>query len=217
MFSRIKKTFNCFLRNTKTLFDKCLYRYINPNTTKYWDNKLSKYDAFWRNENYYHILDLFPKNESFSVFDLGCAIGDGCELLKENFPKAKIVGADISRIGIIKATNKSKVIQYIVYDVLRKPIPSVYDYITIIETLEHFDDPFFIVDKCLKHVKKSLIISTPYTQGFTGKKVEGNEHRYQFNEKTFVNYDARVVKITDFVKVTANKCIIYEIRPKSAI
>lgn len=187
---------------------------INPNTKKFWDDKLSGFAAFWRNENYYGILDLFPQDKEFSLLDIGCAIGDGCELLQEKFPKAKITGVDISDVGIEKAKQKTKSVQYLVLDILKQPIPKKYDYITIIQTLEHFDNPFAVVDKCLKHVRKSIIISVPYNQKCSPTKaLNVSEHRYSFNEETFANYNCRVVKVTKFIKATQAKCVVYEIRP----
>lgn len=186
----------------------------NVNTRYFWDNKLSKFDTFWRNENYQHILDLFPEDREFSLLDVGCAIGDGCELIQKKFSKAKITGVDISRVGIKKAAQKTKRIDYRVLNILKDKLPDSYDFISIIETLEHFDHPFSILDKCLKHVRKSIIVSVPFTPGYTGR-VNFGEHRYSFNEKTFVNtkYKYRIAKITDHVKVTDSKCIIYEFFP----
>lgn len=187
---------------------------FNPNTKRFWDDRLSGFGSFWRNENYYYILDLLPEDKEFSLLDIGCALGDGCELLQERFPMARITGADISNVGIEKAKQKTKSVQYFVLDILRQPIPNKYDYITIIETLEHFDDPFAVVDKRLKHVNESLIISVPYYGQKHSSEVVINlsEHRFVFDEKTFANYNCRVVKITEFVNITEAKCIIYEIR-----
>lgn len=187
---------------------------FNPNTKKFWNDRLSGFDTFWRNENYYHILDLFPEDKEFSLLDIGCAIGDGCELLQEKFPKANITGVDISEVGIEKAKSKTQEVKYFVLDVLKQPISEKYDYITIIETLEHFDDPFIVVDKCLKHAKKSLIISVPYHDQKHSPKggINVSEHRRVFDENTFADYNCRVVKITEFVKVTQARCIVYEIQ-----
>ena len=183
------------------------------NSKRFWDEELAKFNDFWRNENYHHILDLLPQNNAFSLLDIGCAIGDGCELIQEKFPKAKITGFDISDVGIEKAKEKIKNAQYFIFDILKDPIPKKYDYITIIETLEHFDNPFAIVDKCLKHVKKTLIISTPYSPEYSGRRYVVHEHRYCFNEKTFENYNCRVVRVTEHGKDQKEIVIIYEIRP----
>lgn len=115
---------------------------FNANSKKFWDNQLSKYQDFWRNENYFHILDIFPRNKTFSLLDIGCAIGDGCELLKQKFPKAEINGADLSKVGIIKAKERYMDINYFVLDILKDRISKKYDYITIIQTLEHLITPF---------------------------------------------------------------------------
>lgn len=183
------------------------------NSKRFWDEELAKFNDFWRNENYHHILDLLPQNKAFSLLDIGCAIGDGCELIQEKFPKAKITGFDISDVGIEKAKEKAKNAQYFIFDILKDPIPKKYDYITIIETLEHFDNPFAIVDKCLKHVKMALIISTPYSPEYSGRRYVVDDHRYCFNEKTFENYNCRVVRVTEHGKDIKEIVIIYEIRP----
>jgi len=204
-----------YRRYLKTLYIN-IYKYrvfsFNPNVKGYWNQKLSKINDFWRNENYYHILELFPHDSMFSLLDVGCAIGDGCELLQKKFPKAKITGIDISDIGIKKAKQKTKRVNYFVLNILKDPLTDIYDHIIVIETLEHFDNPFFIINKLLKHAKKSVIISVPYSPKFTGK-IAGMEHRYAFNENTFSNsrYNYRIFKITDFIKATKSKCIIYEI------
>jgi len=213
--SRLIKSKILYIMNfLSTLINKRLFYCSNPNTREHWNRKLSRYDTFWRNENYYHILDLFPKNEPFSLLDVGCAIGDGCVLLQKNFPKAKITGIDMSEVGIEKAKKKSKTIQYFVEDILKDSIPGTYDYIAIIQTLEHFDNPFFVIDKCLAHTRKSIIISTPYWPAFIGKILCIGEHRYSFNKKTLAGYNHRVVKITGLVKVSKSRCIIYEVFPE---
>ena len=188
---------------------------FNPNTKSFWDNRFSNVDKFWRNEHYYHILDIFSGSGKFSCLDIGCAIGDGCEILQKEFLHAKIAGADISDIGIQKAKQKTKHIEYYVLDILKDPIPTKYDYITIVQTLEHFDKPFFVVDKCLQYVNKSLIISVPYRQKASSSSLMNKSvHRCSFDEKSFINYKYKVVRVTDYIKSTAAKCIIYEIFPE---
>ena len=185
----------------------------NPNTKAYWDQRLAQVEGFWRDENYLHILDLLPAGKEFTLLDIGCAVGDGCLMLKKQFPKAQITGVDISEVGIAKATQKSDDIKYAVLDILKDPLPQTYDYILIIETLEHFDEPFQVINKCLKHVRQSIIVSVPYEPHYTGKNLGSKEHCYSFNEKTFSKYNSTVVRITDFIETSQSKCIIYQIRP----
>lgn len=202
------------VREQSYLYATNIIRYgnlsFNLNSRKFWNDELSKFDTFWRNENYSHILDLLPRDKAFTLLDIGCAIGDGCELLKERFPEAEITGVDISEVGIEKARRKTKGVHYFVFDVLKDPIPKKYDYIVILETLEHFNDPFFVVDKCLRHVNEAFIVSVPYTPEYSGKRIVVGEHRYCFNESTFVNYDCRVVRISEHGKDEKETVIIYE-------
>lgn len=188
---------------------------FNLNSRGYWDAHLARLGDFWRNENYAHLVELLPRDDPFSLLDVGCALGDGCELLKEAFPRASIAGADISQVGIEKARAKPGGVTYFVLDVLVDPLPARYDYITIVETLEHFDDPMAVVDKCLRHVDRSLIVSVPYTPTRSGRVIVVGEHRYCFNEETFAGYDHRIVGIREHGKTDKEIVIIYEIRPPS--
>lgn len=188
---------------------------FNINSKNYWDERFSKLGDFWRNDHYFYILDLFPKTSRFSLLDIGCGMGDGCQLIQQTFPEAEIAGADISGVAIEKARRRNNQITYYMMDILRDPISNLYDYITIVETLEHFDNPFMIVDKCLQYINNSLIVSVPYSPSYTGpiNRKQCSEHRFAFNEKTFRGYDSRVVKVTDFIKATRDRCIIYSIFP----
>lgn len=201
---------------------------LNPNTENHWNKRLAEFGDTWRDENYRHILDLLPANEPFTLLDIGCALGDGCELLRSRFPLASITGTDISRLGIERARKRKSGVEYLVHDVLLQHIPKVYDYITIIETLEHFDNPFPVIEKCLRHVRKAMIISVPYNQRVGEERApiqaqlaNRSEHRFTFAEDTLSRFGATVVRITEFQEVTQDRCIIYRMdssgsmRPRS--
>lgn len=175
----------------------------------------SNTQIFSRNEHYQHILSLFPVDKKFSLLDIGCAIGSGCELLKGKFPGARITGVDISTTGIRLAKQKNKDIEYFVLDILKDPLHETYDWVIIIQTLEHFDNPFIVIDKCLRHVRNALIVSVPFRQKLMSshKIMNRGWHRYVFNENTFKNYNSRVIKITEYIESTKATCILYEIKP----
>jgi len=185
----------------------------NPNSRRYWNKKLERLGGSWRNHHYHYILDLLPSNEEFTLLDVGCALGDGCELLKERFPEARITGVDLSEVGIERAKARGGGVDYLVLDITRDSIPGDFDFVTIIETLEHFDNPFTIVDKCLKNARRSVIVCVPYRQNLSWAVRWGKEHRSAFDEKTFSAYDSRVVRVTDVLQGTGNRYIVYEIRP----
>ncbi len=186
----------------------------NVNTKYYWDKYLLARGDFWRDFPYQFLLEELPKNEEFTLLDIGCALGDGCRLLKKSFPQAGIFGADLSQVGIEKARSKSQDIEYFVFDLSKQDIPKKYDYISLIHILEHFDDPFPIIDKCLKAVNQAVYISTPYGEKFNDPRLYWKgEHRYLFNEQTFTKYNCTVLKVTERIEVVGTKYILYKIIP----
>jgi len=189
-----------------------LYRYFiypfskNVNTKEYWNCRLDDYEGDkWRDNVYEDLLKYLPKNKNFSLLDIGCALGDGCILLKRNFPNANINGCDFSNIAIKKAKNKNKNINFFELDILKQDLSKKYDYITMVSILEHFDNPFPIIDKCLEKINKKLIINCPYgnTIGYT----PDNEHRFAFNEDTLKNYDNTYFKKGKRIIYLVNKNI----------
>ncbi len=182
---------------------------LNPNTREYWNRKLARFNGFWRTDHYRLILELLPTQMPFTLLDVGCALGDGCELIQKQLPLAAVTGIDFSVVGIRAARRKNSFVRYRVMDILKDPIGETYDYITIIQTLEHFDDPYPVVEKCLRHTRQSLIVSTPYDQNVD---LTIGEHQYRFDEQTFKRYNSRVARITDYSASLGYKCIVYEIR-----
>lgn len=208
--------FLCPYGLVKMYLNYCQYGTIfvpsNINTKKYWDKKLSEISDFWRDESYHQFQHLLPTDRKFSLLDIGCAIGDGCEWLSRKFPKAIISGVDISTVGIEKARSKNSGANYFVLDIEKDPIPGLYDYIIIVETLEHCEHPFFVVDKCLRHTICSLFVSVPYSPNMPSGRIKGRgEHLWAFNEQTFSSYNARVV-LTDVLNEGTMPRIIYEIK-----
>lgn len=188
---------------------------FNLNTKQYWNDKLQGLGEKWRDGHYRHteLTDIFAENPQLSVVDVGCALGDGCIYLKEKFPDINISGCDFSEVGIAKAQARSKDINFFRIDVRKEEMPRKFDIIMIIETLEHFDDPFEIVNKLLPYARNSIIVSVPLAdQTRKVKKAVGvGEHRYHFYEDTFEDYNHDIVMISDYMDDTESKCIIYRI------
>ena len=156
-------------------------KYLNSRSS--WNKRFSKMGTNWRCHPYKQLLKYLSKT-NFSLLDIGCALGDGCILIKKNFPKAKVSGSDFSNIAIKKAKKKNKKINFFVLDIFKQKIPKKYDYIIMVSILEHFKDPFPIIEKCLKKINKVLIIDCPYNE----QKL-GGEHLFSFNKKTLKEYD----------------------------
>lgn len=186
----------------------------NVNTRAYWDGIFSKKDDYLRDFPYRPLLEILPKDREFSLLDIGCAMGDGLELLKKYFPLAKFSGADLSPLGIAKAKAKTKDIDYFVLDIVTGNPPKKYDFISLFHILEHINDPFPIVDKCLKFVNEALIVCTPYIEQFDNPRLYlSREHRYLFNEVTFKNYKCQILQISQHIEAGGYKYIIYKFSP----
>lgn len=197
-------------KNLLKLGIRAIKRYIQygeSNTKKYWDDTLRKYKNYGRSEHYAYFFDLLPKKKRFSLLDVGCAVGDGCILIKKNFPLADITGLDQSSVGIEIAKKKDSSIKYICLNILKSEPVGYWDYITLVDTLEHFYNPFPIIDKRLKHAS-SIIVRVPYKQKLPFKRLR--YHKYTFDKNTFREYKHKIIRITKDPNVKGNY-IIFQI------
>lgn len=193
---------------------------LNMNSRGYWDAKLASIGEHWRDENYRHVIDFLPDDRPATLLDIGCAVGDGCEYIRLSRPNIRVVGADFSRVGIEQAREKAARqgldLEYVELDILEDQIPEIFDLITIVETLEHFNDPFTVVDKCIRSCSDKLVISVPYSEDGSGPSRSLGEHRYCFDEGTFRDYEELAEPfVTPYVEATKSRCIIYNLRGRS--
>lgn len=161
----------------------------NVNTKTYWDRKFRELGPEWRSEHYRNLLPFLPENEEFTLLEIGCGTGEGILLLSKLLPMGSYTACDFSEIAIAMAKRKNGPIEFYVHDVKKENIAGVYDYILLVEILEHLDDPFVIVDKCLKSSKRAVIIMVPLNpDGYSGPvrgDFKSSEHRYAFSRDTF--------------------------------
>ncbi|MFH2137093.1 MAG: class I SAM-dependent methyltransferase [Candidatus Omnitrophota bacterium] len=217
----IKKSYS-FIINAVKAWDKrtnyaalrWLRKITNTNSKKFYDDLLARKGKQWRSFPYETLLEFLPTDKPFTLLDIGCALGDGCIFLKEKFPDSDFSGADWSSVGIATAKEKSKEINFFELNILKNSPPKNYDYISMLSTLEHFDHPYEVIEKCLKFVNKALFIYSPYTKSFDDPHLYGSGlHRFLFNEDTFAGYDSEVLKITQLVEATGYQYILYRINP----
>lgn len=161
----------------------------NLNTQKYWDQKYTQIGDTWRYEHYEILIPLFPQNEAFSLLEIGCGTGEGIIFLKSVLPRAICSACDFSRVAIAAAREKTNEVEFYLCDAIKDEITAVYDYVLLVEILEHLDNPFSLIDKCLNHVRRCVIVMVPLNpMGYTGP-VKGDfksyEHRYAFSKDTF--------------------------------
>lgn len=154
---------------------------IQINNPEYWNSKWTKKECGGRyGENQYHFLkDILPKEEKFTLLDLGCGRGAGIGYLAEQFSRATITGLDFSEKAVDIARDKYKSNHNLKFycDDVYKYKSSQFDYIIMIELLEHLRKPHDIIEKYLPLTKKAIYISIPWTNW------DCAEHIYAYGDK----------------------------------
>lgn len=133
----------------------------NTNTPEFWGNYYASIESEEDRLIIYEQLEQAILYTHFNtVLEIGCGTGIGAAYLKSKFP-CHYTGSDFVPSAIEKARHNCN--DAIVLDVLTDPIPGYYDVMIIAETLEHLEDPFSVIDKCLPHCK-FLVLSLPYNE-----------------------------------------------------
>jgi len=166
--NKLKRKFNNrVIGRIKKLYYKISKK--NPNSPSLW-NRIwtgkTDYGEMKEEERinlYKYIGSLIPEEE-LNLLDMGC--GDG-EFLKYVNEKVKKNGIDFSKTGIEKAKQKVVNGNFSIGDINKTQFnDSAFDVITIIETLEHVNNP----EETLKEAKRLLkiggkiIISVPHPE-----------------------------------------------------
>ena len=149
----------------------------NINSKAYWDSRLRK--GVWprREHAYKLILQNNLLKGATKILNLGCATGDGYQVLAKKYSKADLHGADWSSVGIRHAVIKYPEQNYFVHDMLTDKLDDAYSHIIIIQSLQHLPtNPSITIEKYRKYCKK-LIISVP-----NEKSISDKEHLWEFSE-----------------------------------
>ena len=190
---------------------------INTNNTEavdYWEERFSldpskRVNISHHSQQNSHITNDFIKNispainnylsESKSLIEIGCGTGELSYSLSKIF-QLNITGTDLSPSGIEFANSQyvNNNLKYESFDCLTETISDFYDLSICSNTLEHFLNPYEMIDRILEFSKK-LIILVPYNQPITdGYSCEGGAgHVFQFTDESFDDY-----KILDSFKFT---------------
>lgn len=169
--------------------------FLKINSNEYWDQRFEEdWETYEGHQQTEFFVNLLVKNlpdwikQDFlksTVCDAGCAEGQGTVIFKNNFPEADVEGIDFSEIAIEKAKTMYPSINFFKDDVYN--LKNKYDTIFISNVLEHFENPFEVVEKLLSNTEKNLIIMVPFQELELLK-----EHFFRFD------YDSFPIKLTDF-------------------
>jgi SAM-dependent methyltransferase len=159
---------------------------VNINTREYWDRAYADVEV-WRDFSYtllVPILKSIDETGEFALLDVGCGVGDGVVLLGEQFPRARIEGADFSPVGIDTASKVHPRHEFFTLDATREAPPKTYDYILMVSLLEHLSDPMAVVERMLPRARKAVLISSPYME----VPLRHREHLHAFDEMSLAPY-----------------------------
>ncbi len=141
---------------------------ININTKKYWDNR---FEQNWEKQNGRLQTQSFAESQmtllelssdfSGTILDFGCGLGDAMPVYKRSFPKAKLIGVDISSVGIKKCQEQyGDIADFICGSV--EDIPFV-DIIISSNVFEHLTSDEDIAKAIIQKTNKLYII-VPYQE-----------------------------------------------------
>lgn len=135
-----------------------------------------------------HSARLLPiaRTDSFTLLDVGCALGDAIDVFAQEFPNAKLTGLDFSTVAVGRCQRQyGSVAQFAVGDI--DSVAGNYDVIYCSNTLEHFAN---FVDKArslASHCTR-LCIVVPYKELYDGRPLEPNStehHQATFYDDSF--------------------------------
>jgi len=128
----------------------------------------------------------FNKSEKFSLLDIGCALGDGLQIIHENYPNVVLYGFDFSKVAIERCKKeKNNIATFMVGEI--EDISNCYDIIYLSNVLEHIEDYKKIVLSLLTKCTK-LYIMVPYRELNEGKPLTPNDnkiHKHTFDKNSF--------------------------------
>lgn len=135
------------------------------------------------------LADLFAAQET--LLEFGCGTGEFGMVLTKEFPQYKYTGIDISDFAIEFANKEysSDVIKFVAVDLFE--VTDRFDIVFSSNTLEHFKDPFRVIDRMLSLSKYTFLL-VPYNQKelTDGYNTEGGAgHVFCFNENTMSRYN----------------------------
>lgn len=127
--------------------------------------------------------DLAKANST--ILDWGCALGQGVDVLTNAFSSAKVIGLDFSETACIKAKQL-----FPEYEFRSSPLDEGdrFDVIITSNVLEHYYDPFPLMEKHLSHTQKYYILMVPFNQ------IPHDCHFFRFTN------DAFPIIINNFIK-----------------
>lgn len=158
------------------------------NSREYWNSRFNtnwkEYGGEKQTAFFAHLLcDMLPEKiareiryEQYSVCDMGCALGEAIPIYSNKL-SVRIDGMDFSEDAIKQCTEKYSNSHFWVGDLLNLSSTPQYDVVICSNVLEHFVNPWEILNNLTKVAQKYVIVMVPYRE-----QLEIDEHEYKFDE-----------------------------------
>lgn len=148
------------------------------NSNQYWDRRFSEdweqYLGPKQSRFFSRIaIDNIPawlleqiKRHRLTVADWGCAQGDGTDIWAGYVLPGNLFGIDFSNIAIAEASKRYPAITFECEDWLKPGAPKSrkYDIVFSSNTLEHFTNPYAVLDVLAEKVNKAIVLALPYRE-----------------------------------------------------
>ncbi|HWJ03857.1 MAG TPA: class I SAM-dependent methyltransferase, partial [Verrucomicrobiae bacterium] len=115
------------------------------------------------------------EKKQFSICDWGCTLGVGTHALQSRFPGSRITGVDFSAPVVEGAKEAYPQIQFVQQELGAASGNARYDVLFSANTLEHFSNPWEVLEGLSGFVNHHLVIQVPYRE-----MVRDEEHLYSF-------------------------------------
>ena len=145
------------------------HEYWNGRFDRDWESNLgreqSRFFAKMALDNLPVWLTAAVKNDNWSVCDWGCAQGDGTVVLADFFARNRVTGIDFAESAVAKARAAYPAVHFDAQDWLRGDGQhEKFDLVFSSNTLEHFSEPFNIIQDLFRHAEHSVVLTLPYRE-----------------------------------------------------
>jgi SAM-dependent methyltransferase len=164
------------------LLGKLRSRFQRANPRRFWEKEYSHAQATgkWASDSrlgfYDFAAEALPR-EPLRILDIGSGLGHGGKRLMEICPLWSVEGFEISH-----SATQQAVIPTRCGDLLRDPLPSGFDFLLLVQTLEHFRDTEAVLKRVVPSARRGIILTVPY-RGKLNRK-----HLASLDESSFSRY-----------------------------
>jgi SAM-dependent methyltransferase len=172
-----------------SLFQQLRARWQRANPRGFWEREYSSEGARekWASDarlGFYDFAAEALPREPLRILDIGSGLGHGGRRLMTLCPLWIVEGFEISR-----AAAQQAVIPTRCGDLLKDPLPVGFDYILLVQTLEHFRETSEVLSRVVPCPVRGVVITVPYRGNLNRK------HLASLDENSFAAYPGAAIQL----------------------